>query len=272
MRVLVTGGRGFLGRYLTRRLDAEGHLPVLFDSADGCDVRNAERVDAAVAGCDHVIHLAGLLGTAELFAVPHAAVAVNVTGTLNVLTACERHGAAYTGITMPSVWDNPYQATKRCARGFASAWHRHKGLPVSHVRAFNAYGAGQKLRPVQKIIPTFAHAGWRGEPLPVWGDGTQQVDLVWAGDIAAMLVRAMEFGGDEVLDAGTGTGMPVGDVARQVIAMTGGRSVIEYLPMRQGEHEAKVVASGEGWGLAGWHPPARPDELERTVASYRTAS
>lgn len=272
MRVLVTGSGGFLGRYTVSALHDAGYEIRHFDLHGDDDIRTPEHVDAAVSGCGHVIHLAGALGTAELFSQPHDAVDVNVHGTLNVLQACERHNAAYTGITMPEVWDNVYQATKRCGRSLAAAWHRHRGVPVSHVRAFNAYGAGQKLRPVQKIIPTFAHAGWRGEPLPVWGDGTQQVDLVWAGDIAAMLVRALEFGGDEVLDAGTGTGMPVGDVARQVIAMTGGRSVIEYLPMRQGEHEAKVVASGEGWDLTGWHPPARPDELERTVASYRAAS
>jgi len=199
----------------------------------------------------------------------HDAIDVNVHGTLNVLQACEHHGLGYVSITMPEVWDNVYQATKRCARNLASAWHRHKSIPVSHIRAFNAYGAGQKLRPVQKIIPTFAYRGWRGEPLPVWGDGTQQVDLVWAGDVAGMLVRALAFGHDEVLDAGTGEGQSVADVARQVIAMTGSRSAVEHLPMRAGEHEAKCVAGGEGWDLTGWHPPVRPDELERAVASYR---
>jgi UDP-glucose 4-epimerase len=269
MRILVTGAAGFLGRFLAARLDEAGTETVPFDAATGGDVRDAAAVDAAVAGCGHVIHLAGMLGTAELFAAAHEAVAVNVTGTLNVLQACERHGAGYTGITMPRVWFNAYQATKGCAMDLALAWNRHKGLPVSHVRAFNAYGAGQKLRPVQKIIPTFADRGWRGEPVPVWGDGTQQTDLVWAGDIAEMLARATGFGGAEVFDAGTGCGMSVNEVADRVIAWTGRRSQVAYLPMRPGEHPAKVVADGEGWDLLGWHPPVRPDELERAVGSYR---
>lgn len=268
MRVLVTGGLGFIGRFVMERL-AGAHEVTVFDLSHGGDVRDMDAVGAAVWGCDHVIHLAGVLGTAELFAAPHEAVAVNVTGTLNVLQACERHGAAYTGISMPRVWSNVYQATKGCAMDLASAWHQHKGVPVSHVRAFNAYGAGQKVRGVQKIIPTFASRAWRGEPLPVWGDGTQQVDLVWAGDVAEMLVRAMDYGSDEVLDAGTGRGMTVADVARLVLEQTGSQAGIEYLPMRDGEHEAKVVADGEGWDMLGWHPPWRPGELERTVASYR---
>ena len=271
VRVLVTGGHGFIGRHVMTALADHGHEGVSFDLDAGQDVRYALAVGAAFGDFapDHVIHLAGVLGTAELFADPHGAVDANIHGTLNVLQACETAGAGYTGITMPSVWSNPYQATKRCARDFASAWHQHRGVPVSHVRAFNAYGEGQKLGPVQKIIPTFADRAHRGEPLPVWGDGTQQVDLVHAGDVAEMLVSAMDFGGDEVLDAGTGSGMSVNEVAALVIAQAGSRSRAEYLPMRPGEHEAKCVATGEGWELTGWHPPVRGGELARTIASYR---
>ncbi len=272
MRVLVTGSRGFIGRHVMTALDNAGIESVQFDKVDGDDVLQNSKINRKAQGCTHVIHLAGILGTSELFSRAHDAIDVNVHGTLNVLTACERNGLGYVGCTTPEVWDNVYQATKHCARSLASAWHRHKGVPVCNVRAFNAYGEGQKLRPVQKIIPTFAWRGWRGEPLPVWGDGTQHVDLVWVGDVAEMLVRALHFGADEVFDAGTGVGRSVIDIAHDVINMTGGRARIKHLPMRAGEHEANGVAGGQGWDLIGFRPIVRSDQLRRTVRSYASGS
>jgi UDP-glucose 4-epimerase len=279
VKVMVTGGGGFIGSHVMEKLTEYGIESVSFDlHGDGpagapwrrLDVRSYAQVYSMLAGCTHVIHLAGVLGTAELFPRAHDAVDANVHGTLNVLQACEYRGAAFVGITMPDVWDNVYQATKLCAKRLASAWHRHKGVPVSHVRAYNAFGVGQKVHGVQKIIPTFADRAWKGEPLPVWGDGTQQVDLVWAGDLAEMLIRACEFGDDQVFDGGTATGLSVNEVASYVIARAGNRSQISYLPMRAGEHPAKVVAEGEGWDLLGYTSQGvRWDMLDRTVDSYR---
>jgi UDP-glucose 4-epimerase len=268
LKVLLTGGAGFLGKYVHGELEKLGHYVVPYDLADGGDVASDDKLRQRSAGCDHVIHLAGVLGTAELFDNPFNAVEVNVNGTLNVLRMCAERGMGYTGITMPQVWDNVYQATKMCAMSLAAAWNRHEGVPVSHVRAFNAYGIGQKVHGVQKIIPTFASLGWRGKPIPVWGDGNQRVDLVWAQDIARMLVHAMAWSRNEVFDAGTGEGTTVLDVARRVIERTGSRSQIEFLPMRKGEHPANVVAHGEGWDLMKWHPAPRMLELDETIAWY----
>jgi UDP-glucose 4-epimerase len=268
MRVLVTGSRGFIGRHVMTALANAGIESLHFDKVDGDDVLQSSQIDRKARACTHVIHLGGMLGTTELFSQAHNAINVNVQGTLNVLTACERYGLSYVGCSMPEVWDNVYQATKQCARSLASAWHRHKGVPVCHVRAFNVYGEGQRLCPAQKIIPTFAWRGWRGESLPVWGDGTQLVDLVWVGDVAEMLVRALNFGANEVFDAGTGYGQSVVEVANNVITMTGMRSQIQYLPMRAGEDEGNVVASGEGWNLIGFRPVQRSQQLRRTVHSY----
>ena len=149
-RVAVTGGRGFLGAEVCRQT---GATP--FDLRDGFDVCLAP---VALGGYTHVIHLAGVLGTDELFDRPHQAVDVNIHGTLNVLEACRLRDVAYTGITMPSVWTNVYSATKGCSRQLASAWHHEFGVPVSHVRAFNVFGEGQKVHGVAKIVPTFASA------------------------------------------------------------------------------------------------------------------
>ena len=268
MKVLVTGAAGFLGRYVAQELAEAGHQMVPYDLPRH-DVCDRTRAASMVAECDHVIHLAWVLGTAELFDSPHHAVEVNVVGTLNMLQACAKSGAGYTGITMPRVWDNVYQATKGCAQALAAAWNRHEGVRVSHVRAFNAYGPGQKLGPVQKIIPTFSYLAWQNHPLPIWGSGEQKADLVFAGDIARMLVAATEFGDNEVFDAGTGIGYSVLGIAEQIIARTGSQAGVEMLPMRKGEHPADVVAKGEGWDLLDWKPREHPERLAQTVDSYR---
>lgn len=269
MKALITGSEGFIGQHVKVMCRQRGFDFVRFDSSLNQDVRSLDDLLEAAGGCTHVIHLAGRLGTSELFDSAHEAIDVNVHGTLNVLQACEKLGLGYVGITMPYVWDNVYQATKKSAADFAAAWRRHRGVPVSHVRAFNAYGVGQKVKPIQKIIPTFATRAWRGEDLPIWGDGLQLVDMVWAGDIAECLVRALPFGNGEIFDAGTGRGMRVREVAEWVLAITDSDSEVVCLPMRSGEHPANVVAKGEGWETMGWKPEFRVEEFGRAVRSYR---
>lgn len=269
MRCAVTGGAGFIGRAVCHELVDRGHKPIIIDREHGINIMDDGSLYDGTVGCDAVIHMAGVLGTSELFDNPYTAVRVNVEGTLNVLEACRAHKMAYVGITMPRVWENVYQATKQCAMNFAEAWRLHHKVPVSHVRAFNVFGPGQKLGPVQKIIPTFATRAWRGLPIPIWGDGTQTVDLVYVDHVARMLVDALDYGEGQVFDAGTGIALTVNEVAQMVLDYTGSKGGIEYLPMRKGEHETKIVAEGEGWNLLGWHPIFRPLDLHDTLDSYK---
>jgi UDP-glucose 4-epimerase len=272
MKVMITGGDGFIGRYIQEIAQEHGDEVTCFDRAWGHDVTVPEDFDKFDP--HHVvIHLAGMLGTAELFDTPRSAVNVNVTGTLNVLDWCRRTGAGYVGITMPdSSWSNVYQATKLCAMRLATAWHRNEGVPVSHVRAFNAFGAGQKHGPghPQKIIPTFSYHSWRGEPIPIWGNGLQTVDLIHAKDVAQMLYRATRFGDDEIFDAGNGVAMTVNAVAMFVNRITGSTAGVEYLPMRKGEEpDTHIIAKGEGWGALDWNPELDYEVLAQTVMSYK---
>jgi UDP-glucose 4-epimerase len=241
-----------------------------FDRVDGGDVRDAEAVAAAVKEHDAVIHLAGILGTHELFDSPQVAIDINVTGTLNVLNACLTHEAAYVGISMPPVFPSIYTATKLAAVRLASAYHHSYGLQVSHVRAFNAYGPGQKFGAghPQKIVPTFAVKAWAGEPIPIWGDGTQTVDLIHTDDLAKILVRALRYGGDETFDGGTAHALTVNRVAEMVLDVTGSRSPIEYLPMRRGEVPTEIVATRENWNKLGFTPTWSPAKFCETVYWY----
>jgi UDP-glucose 4-epimerase len=236
----------------------------------GQDIRDDDDVMAAVYGCDAVIHLAGVLGTHELFDTPQLAIDVNVSGTLNVLEACKAHGAAYVGITMPPVFPSIYTATKTAATRLASAYHHTHGLPVSHVRAFNAFGAGQKHGEghPRKIVPSFATQAWAEEPIGIWGDGEQTVDLIHVDDLGRILVRALKYGDDETFDGGTGIPLTVNEVADLVLELTGSRAGKAYLPMRRGETPTRVVASGENWHKLDCRPPWRPEAFKQAVCWY----
>lgn len=264
--VVVTGSRGFLGRAVCTRLMQLGHTPVGYD-LPAHDVRRPVRL----GGAAHVIHLAGLLGTDELFDAVHDAIDVNITGTVRVLEACRQEGAAYTGITMPDVFPSVYTATKVAASAFERAFHHAYRVPVSRVRAFNAYGAGQRYGPgyPRKIIPVFSTMAWLGQPIPVYGDGEQTVDLIHANDLARMLTDAMRFGQDVTFDGGTGKPLTVNQVAQLVLEVTGSRGGVEYLPQRRGEVHTFIAAKGTGWGLLGWHPRFSESQFAAAVESYK---
>ncbi len=278
MRIAVTGGSGFIGQATVRAAENAGHDVWTFDRSEGHDVLGDL---SALSGADVVIHLAGVLGTSELFDNPEEAVNVNVTGSLRVIKWCHENGAGYVGISMHDRFPSIYSATKVAARKLASAYHAAYDLPVSHVRAFNAYGPGQAYGAghPQKILPTFARLAWEGRPIPIWGDGEQTVDLVHVDDVGRMLIDATQHGDDAVFDAGTGETVTVNEVARRVLDTVRGRGngvtypaqrvEAMYLPMRIGETPTVVVAKGEGWDRLDWKPELDWDRVADTVRWYK---
>lgn len=272
MKVLVTGGNGWIGSATCRILEERGHEAVPFDRVSGKDIRNEGDLEI-VADCDHVIHLAGLLGTHELFDRPHAAVEVNVLGTLNVLEACRKFDAGYTSIVMPNVNPSLYSATKNGAQMIAEAYRQTFNMSVSHVIAYNAFGPGQHCGPghPQKILPTFATRAWSGRPIPIWGDGQLYTDLVHVDDVARMMADASKFGEGQIFDAGTGYPLTVLEVAEIVHAVTGDTG-IEWLEPRPGERRERThddYAKGRGWDLLDWNPQYSRQAIQEAVVSYK---
>lgn len=238
-RILVTGGEGFIGKHVQASLDRAG---MEYDTLDiggnpTWRVDITKPIPPEITGYSRVIHLAGLLGTHELFDDVHAAIDVNIKGTVNVLNVARREGASFTGITMDHVWVNPYETTKLAAERLAQAWSREYDIPVNYMTVYNAYGEYQAHGPrhPQKIIPTFARAAWQQKPIPIWGSGNQVVDLIYAGDIADGLVT------NTYKDGGYGMGRSVIEVARIVWEMINPDAPpkIEFFPMRKGEHRPK---------------------------------
>lgn len=266
--LVVTGGNGFIGNTTIDVARKMGFEVRSFDKSKGFDILGDL---SSLEGADTVIHLAGILGTSELFDQPEHAVDVNIKGSLRILNWCRENRASFVGITMLPVFPSVYTATKVCAQNLSSAWHQAYGVEVSHVRAFNAYGPGQAHGPghPQKIVPTFARAAWEGKPIPIWGDGSQTVDLIHANDIAKILVHATEYGDDDLFEAGTGVAVTVNEFADFVLHHTNSKAGVEYLPMRKGEQTTEVVATGIGWEKLGWTPELDWSLLGETIDWYK---
>lgn len=276
MKVLVTGGSGFIGQPIMRALARNGHEVDHYDRSDGGDVLDQFAIRKAMKGFDVVVHLAGVLGTAELLESIPDAIDVNIKGTVNVLAAARDEGARYVGITMPDCWPSVYQATKLAATRFAEAFRHAYDLPVVHVRTFNVYGPGQAFGPghPQKIVPTFAVAAHRRKPLPIWGSGRNTVDLVHVDDVASTFLtvveRLDEFDGRTV-DCGSGHESRVLDVAAHAaLAADWPEYRINWLPMRAGETEETYLCANPHTLIYPGTPYELDERFSETIEWYRS--
>src|SRR5581483_3221318 len=229
MRILVTGGAGFIGQHVMANLRQQGHIPISFDHRIPTDflgdTRDYTAVSEAVAITEGVIHLAGVLGTSETIKEPQPAVETNILGGLNVFKAVEHYGKKAVYIAVGNHWmNNTYSITKTTAERFAFMFNRERGTKIAVVRALNAYGPGQKSEPVRKIMPNLILPALRNEEITIYGDGSQVMDMIHVRDVAEVLTRALltEHGiYHRVFEAGTGRVTTVQQIAEEVIRQVG---------------------------------------------------
>jgi UDP-glucose 4-epimerase len=259
MKVLVTGGAGFIGGYTCQALVDAGHKALVFDRrkipidwpvilGDICD---ATSVMQAVADVEGVVHLAGVLGTQETVSNPYPAAETNILGGLNVLSACAQYKVPLVNIAVGNWFENnTYSITKTTVERFVRMNAVHRGVPQVSVRALNAYGPKQTVSSpygsskVRKIMPSFISRALHGKSIQVYGDGQQVMDMIWAGDVAKVLVAALGYVSthdphDVIFEAGCGRRTTVLEIAKRVQAevaeQSGVFAEIEHLPMRPGE-------------------------------------
>jgi UDP-glucose 4-epimerase len=226
MKVLVTGGAGFIGANLARHLISRSHSVVVVDdlstgnldniSGLAVDFVEASILDrdatmAAARDVDAVVHLAARPSVPRSIEDPALSNEVNVTGTINVLDAARTsvklphvvvassssvYGA---NPTLPKVETlrpqpvSPYAVSKLAAEGYALSYQQVFGLPALAFRFFNVYGPLQPAgHAYAAVIPAFIDAALKGEPLPVHGDGTQTRDFTYVGTVAAVITDALE--------------------------------------------------------------------------------
>jgi nucleoside-diphosphate-sugar epimerase len=280
--VLVTGGQGFIGSHVVQRLLAKGYRVVSFDRRFAKvvpeveffygDIRDAKAVEQAVFATDGVIHLAGILGTVETLQHIPETVDVNIVGTINVFEAIKKYKHPCVYITLPDVWKNPYSFTKRTAKDFAFLYNREFGTKINVVRSFNVYGEGQKYKPVRKFAPQWIIGALLGKPLEVYGEGSQLMDLVYVGDVAEILIRALETPktATEVIDAAPGDAVTVKQVANLMAKLLGAQIVSK--PMRQGETSEAVIRGNpettRRW-IGDFQFTPVEEGMERTIRWYK---
>ena len=248
MRVLVTGGTGFIGGYVCKLLRERGIEPVTFGVAANPDIlgdiRDASAVDLAVSTADGVIHCAGVLGTMETVDDPVPAIETNILGGLNVFKAIRRYNVPAVNIAAANHWMwNPYSITKKAAERFGLMANKEWGTRIAMVRGMNVYGPGQKAAPVRKIMPNLILPALRDEPIVIYGDGEQVMDMIYVTDVAEILVRALltDHGVyDSVMEAGTGRRTTVNELAQMVVDLVG-KGTVEHVPMRPGEPPNSTV-------------------------------
>lgn len=215
MRVVVTGGAGFLGSHVADHLSAAGHEVVVFDQTATArhpqisgDLLDQGSVASALKGANAVCHL-GAIGDVYLAAErPALAAAVNVTGTANVCEAALREGVAR--VVIASTWEvygephyqpvdeehpcdpgHPYNITKLAGEQLARAYARLKGLPVVVLRLGTAYGT--RMRP-NSVFQIFIRRALAREPITIQGSGQQGRQFTHASDVARGFEAALTRG------------------------------------------------------------------------------
>ncbi len=261
MKVLVTGGNGFIGTHVVRDLVARGYDPVIFDRHSGStvyecifgDVRDTTAVADAMAHVDGFVHLAGILGTQETIKNPRPAAETNILGGLNVFEGAAQYDVPGVYIAVGNHWmDNTYSITKTATERFVHMYNDERGTQINTVRALNAYGPGQSIaKPfgtsrVRKIMPSFVCRALSLMPVEIYGDGEQVMDVIHVRDVASTLVTALQYAAAgrvvPTVDAGTGRPTTVNEIA-QVVIDTVGEGSVEHLPMRPGEPPQSTVVA-----------------------------
>lgn len=283
MRVLVTGGAGFIGGWVCSELSNQGHAVRTMDICNdpGQDVRDPEAVAAHLYHADAVIHLAAILGTQETVDDPIPVAETNLIGSLNVFEEAVVQDKPVVYIAVGNAWmreigTGAYTITKTAVEDFVRMYNQWRGGTISVVRPVNAYGPGQSVHTmfggpsgVRKIIPTFIHQALLGTPIEVYGNGTQVSDCVWVGDVARALVKAI--GRTGTYSVGPKKSHNVAAIAamvqQEVENQTGRTSPITYLPMRIGETPG-VTAAREKPILPRSSLKPLAEGLRQTVAWY----
>jgi UDP-glucose 4-epimerase len=299
MRVLLTGGSGFLGRRVADLLAERGHNVVAigrsappdatpttteFIRADLTDARGVERAAAEVGDVDSIIHLAALVPKDAHEDHARAAFAANLTGTIHLFDAFGRAGQANTVASTAEVYGLPaghepiredtepcplswYGASKVAAEAYCRVLERHEQMRIAILRFTVLYGVGDTI---QRAIPNFVRSAVRGESIRIYG-GEELRDYLHVDDAARAVVVAWEQRISGTYNVGSGTGITVRDAAAAVLRVAGGTGTLERHPRQK--PAADIVLDVTRFREATGFAPARvfPDGLEEQIASAAAA-
>ena len=303
MRVLITGGAGFIGAHSARALLEAGHeVHVIDDLSRGrrealppearlevLDVRSPE-LEARLSRMrpEAVLHLAAQMDVRKSVADPAGDASVNVLGTVNALEAARRSGArrfvlASSGGAIygeqerfpadeshPRRPSSPYGVSKLCAEEYLALARRVHGLSALSLRYANVYGPGQDSRGEAGVVAIFLGKLLRGEAPVINGDGLQTRDYLHVADVARANLLALESRADGALNIGTGRECDVVTLGRLLAEASGATVGFSHGPAAPGEQRRSAIDPAAARLTLGWEPRIRLEEgLRATARAFR---
>jgi len=291
MRILVTGGAGFIGSHSVAALLQAGHVVRVLDNLSSGqaanlppdvelrvgDVTDRTVVAAAVEGCEAVLHLAALVSVPQSVIEPLATVDVNTVGTANLLDAARAAGvhrfvlastcAVYGDV--PGVKDEeapirplvPYSASKLMAEDLLRCYALCYGMQTVRLRYFNVYGPRQRAdSPYSGVIARWCAAARSGQVCRVFGDGSQTRDFVSVHDVARanmLALTATDVEPGDCYNVATGRPLSLNEILATLREIVGPQVTWEYAPARSGDIPHSHGDSRRLQAL-GWHPTVQP--------------
>ena len=306
MRVLITGGAGFLGSHLCDRFLREGHQVIAMDNLITGSVRNIEHlagherfrfikqdvteylyIDGPV---DSVLHFASPASPIDYLELPIQTLKVGAMGTHKALGLARAKGSRFLLASTSEVYGDPqvhpqpedywghvnpigprgvYDEAKRFAEAITMAYQRCHGLETRIARIFNTYGPRMRLDD-GRVVPNFVGQALRGEPLTVHGDGSQTRSFCFYSDLIEGIYRLLFSDYMLPLNLGNPVEMSILDFAHTVNRLVGNRAGIVYKPLPVDDPKVRQPDISRARQILGWEPNVDlEDGLQQTVAWFR---
>jgi dTDP-glucose 4,6-dehydratase len=305
MRVLVTGGAGFLGSHLCERLLAEGHDVIAMDNLITGTTDNI----AHLAGNPHftfikhdvtnyiyikgdldaVLHFASPASPIDYLELPIQTLKVGSLGTHNALGLALAKRARFLLASTSEVYGDPlvhpqtedywgnvnpigprgvYDEAKRFAEAITMAYHRAHGVNTRIVRIFNTYGPRMRVND-GRVVPNFIRQALQGEPLTVYGDGSQTRSFCYVSDLVDGIYRLLMSDEIEPTNIGNPAELTIRQFAEQINAITGNKAGIIYKPLPQDDPKQRQPDITKARRVLGWEPKVTLEEgLKPTIAYF----
>ena len=301
MRVVLTGGAGFIGSHLVDRLLAEGAHVLCLDTLLTGRRENLRHIDDPrfefrqhdvtthidVDGpVDYVLHFASAASPVDYLAHPIKTLKAGALGTWVTLGLARAKGARFLIASTSEVYGDPqvapqpetywgnvnpvgprgcYDEAKRFAEAMTMAYNRQHGVNTAIVRIFNSYGPS--MRPDDgRVIPSFVAQALRGDPVTVFGDGTQTRSFCYVTDLVDGIVRLMRTDAHDPVNLGNPHEITVLECARLILRLTRSASPIVFRPLPQDDPTRRCPDITRARTLLGWEPVVPLDEgLARTI-------
>ncbi len=309
-RTLITGGAGFLGSHLCDRFIAEGHEVLCMDNLVTGNTDNIahlfERPDEQfkfihhdvtdyihVGGeLDYVLHFASPASPADYLRLPIQTLKVGALGTHKALGLAKAKGARLLLASTSEVYGDPlvhpqpedywgnvnpigsrgvYDEAKRFAEAITMAYQRYHGVETRIVRIFNTYGPRMRLDD-GRALPTFMGQALRGEPLTVYGDGSQTRSFCYVDDLVEGIYRLLLSDENEPVNIGNTEEITIKAFAEEIIELTDSGSTITYEPLPQDDPQVREPDISKAQNILDWSPQVeRRDGLRKTLDYFQDA-